>query len=65
LETDISDFQGNSNVIYKEVAQRIPKAEADPKYFLTKCPAYESHQLEPTGHGPKITGGYEGYEQFY
>ena len=44
-ETDTNDSQGNSNVIYEDVAEQTPKIEANQKYILTKCPAYEPHQL--------------------
>ena len=44
-EADTSNSQGNSNVIYEDVAEQTPKLEANQNYILTKCPAYEPHQL--------------------
>ena len=50
---DTSNSQGNSNVIYEDVAEQTPKIEANQKYILTKCPAYEPHQLLSKHHNQR------------
>ena len=52
-EADTSNSQGNSNVIHEDVAEQTPKIEANQKYILTKCPAYEPHQLLSKDHNQR------------
>ena len=52
-EADTSNSQGNSNVIYEDVAEQTPKLEANQTYILTKCPAYEPHQLLCSDHNQR------------
>ena len=52
-ETDTSSSHGNSNAIYEDVAEQTPKIEANQNYILTKCPAYETHQLQHKDHNKK------------
>ena len=52
-EADTSNSQGNSNVIYEDVAEQTPKIEANQKYILTKCPAYEPHQAQHKDHNQR------------
>ena len=52
-DTDTSYFQGNINVVYENMAEQSFQIDADRKYILTKCPAYEPCQPAPYDHNHK------------
>ena len=53
--TDTSYSQENINVVYENMAEQSFKIDADRKYILTKCPAYEPCQPAPNDHNHKRT----------
>ena len=52
-EIDTNNFQGNSDVVYEDVIQQTPKINYNQKNILTKCPAYEPHQLLCKDHNQR------------
>ena len=52
---DTSYSQGNSSVVYEDVAEQTSRVESDQSYIVTQCPAY----LSVSAHGQTMDRMYE------